>query len=181
MKAVLHLPVAEQYPSRMAMVSAFASKRTSGMSGGLLCFVSGRWVFRRNKFRPDQVPVIGTKVAPCNFAISRLLDRSAVFSRELSLSVAPKTHRLRSNAKDRRHLRRASAEVNCFVDIFHDREFYTRRIKNQQLHLLRVSTSVLVLTHQRPPPGGFFRRHKLFVENFNNKHLHPLTTWFLRL
>ena len=21
----------------------------------------------------------------------------------------------------------------------------------------------------------------LFVENFNNKHLHPLTTWFLRL
>ena len=144
MKAVLHLPVAEQYPSKTATVDSFASKRTSGMSGGLLCFVSGRWVFRRNKFRPDQVPVIGTKVAPCDFAISRLLDRSAVFSRELSLSVAPKTHRLRSNAKDRRHLRRASAEVNCFVDIFHDRKFYTRRIKNQQLHLLRVSTSVLV-------------------------------------
>ena len=36
MKAVLHLPVAEQYPSRTATVDSFASKRTSGMSGGLL-------------------------------------------------------------------------------------------------------------------------------------------------
>lgn len=36
MKAVLHLPVAEQYPSSTAMVDSFASKRTSGMSGGLL-------------------------------------------------------------------------------------------------------------------------------------------------
>ena len=35
MKAVLHLPVAEQYPSRTATVDSFASKRTSGMSGGL--------------------------------------------------------------------------------------------------------------------------------------------------
>lgn len=156
MKAVLHLPVAEQYPSRTATVDSFASKRTSGMSGGLLRFVARRWEFLRNKLWPYKVPVIGTKVAPCNFTVCRCLDRSAIFSCELSLTVAPKTHRLRSNAEDRRHLRRASAEVNCFVDIFHDREFYTRRIKNQQLHLLRVSTSVLVLTHQRPPPGGFF-------------------------
>ena len=36
MKAVLHLPVAEQYPSKTATVDSFASKRTSGMSGGLL-------------------------------------------------------------------------------------------------------------------------------------------------
>ena len=35
MKAVLHFPVAEQYPSSTAMVSVLASKRTSGMSGGL--------------------------------------------------------------------------------------------------------------------------------------------------
>lgn len=36
MKAVLHLPVAEQYPSRTATVDSFASKRTSGMSRRLL-------------------------------------------------------------------------------------------------------------------------------------------------
>ena len=44
MKAVLHLPVAEQYPSKTAMVSDFASKRTSGMSGSFLSgvlFVKG--------------------------------------------------------------------------------------------------------------------------------------------
>lgn len=32
MKAVRHLPVAEQYPSRTSMVSFFASKRISGMA-----------------------------------------------------------------------------------------------------------------------------------------------------
>lgn len=35
MNDVLHLPVAEQYPSRTATVSGFASKRISGMSGCL--------------------------------------------------------------------------------------------------------------------------------------------------
>lgn len=35
MKAVLHLPVAEQYPSRTATVDSFASNRTSGMQSHL--------------------------------------------------------------------------------------------------------------------------------------------------
>lgn len=32
MKAVLHLPVAEQYPSKTAQVSCLASKRISGIA-----------------------------------------------------------------------------------------------------------------------------------------------------
>ena len=36
MNAVLHLPVAEQYPSRTATVESLASKRISGISGSFL-------------------------------------------------------------------------------------------------------------------------------------------------
>ena len=46
MKAVRHLPVAEQYPSRTSMVSFFASKRISGMSRSPL----NRIEFMNNRF-----------------------------------------------------------------------------------------------------------------------------------
>lgn len=74
MKAVLHLPVAEQYPSRTATVDSFASKRTSGMSGGLL--------------RSAQVlPIhIRAKVFAGHGALCLALDRWAKLSRNARLS-----------------------------------------------------------------------------------------------
>ena len=62
MKAVLHLPVAEQYPSRTATVDSFASKRTSGMSGGLL---------RSAQIRPID---IGPQLFAGNGAVCLALD-----------------------------------------------------------------------------------------------------------
>jgi hypothetical protein len=134
------------FPARSAAVSSLIAEASSRRAS--VCISRRPLLWRRvigcYQLRPDQVPVIRTKVATGNFAVCRLLDRSAVFRRELSLSVAPETHRLRCDAENRSHLRWASAEVNCFVDVFHEREFYTRRNKNQQLHLLGISTSVLV-------------------------------------
>ncbi len=84
-----------------------------------------------NQFRPDQMPVIRTKIASGNRSTGCALDRRAILRCKLSLPIAPETHRLGGYSENRSHLRRTAAEVNCFVDISHSCEFYTRRIKNQ--------------------------------------------------
>lgn len=100
MKAVLHLPVAEQYPSSTAMVSVFASKRISGMSGGLalrpaqVCPID----IRPQLFAPDSAFGLALKVNAKGFtkllanrnALADVSDRCIATNRESVLRLLVK-------------------------------------------------------------------------------------------
>lgn len=110
MNDVLHFPVAEQYPSRTATVSGFASKRISGMSGCL------RLGFRKTSHVIDVIKRdINTKLAGDTDYLSRHFRRNIL---DLLFAVAnvPLRH-----AKKRSHLglRHAQAITNCFQIVFH--------------------------------------------------------------
>ena len=93
MKAVLHLPVAEQYPSKTATVDSFASKRTSGMSGGLL---------RSAQILPIHVRA---KVFAGHGAFCLALNRRASFSGDRPFPGNPLIYGCRSYLKKSSHRR----------------------------------------------------------------------------
>lgn len=141
MKAVRHLPVAEQYPSSTSTVSFFASKRISGMaiskkkqrrqkpqrcevrrlvrSGGDSCSCG---LFFPAIF--DASPInIGTHFFAHNRTLCCALNGGAMLCRYLFLFMRPFVNGYRRKTKLPSKPRGVSMLEGCEFDQFHERKF----------------------------------------------------------
>lgn len=112
----------------------------SFISGSFLC--SRRRNFCSDQLGPDQPPVIGTEVATGYCAGGGKFDGWAMFNREFSFFIPPKTHGLCSYAKDSRHRRWATYKVDCFLNWCHAKNSTLVELGFQQVSLFCFSTSV---------------------------------------
>lgn len=111
MKLVRHLPVAEQYPSRTAMVSVLASKRISG----IFCRPASAdyWAI----CRPEILPInVRPHLLAANHSIGQLLDFDAAICWHPFFPISPLADHDGLNIKTgRNNFAGAAAQRKIFI------------------------------------------------------------------